>query len=803
MRRGESGEAETSVVGTVGSFLLNSSAASPHTKGRGGARVVASPPAPPAFVAASVGGPRSRYSTAALGSTQAGGLEFGRGGFYEAAAEDTWQPEESERRERRRMLKELAAVAAARALERRGEARDGERAPRCSAGSPETTARGGAPFDRGRAAEVAPDDLREGNAAGDLSRRMASRSAAEELRLGRSYVGPKWADPPYAMPLRLAAAARLTGFPDVELIEALEEWPRCGGLPLLFSGARERTVEVPNSSKSYKRAAEAHALLQREYGEGGMLLFKERPPWRHWRTAPYFCIPKRLYGKPRPGKWRSIHNHSAGTEAEGSLNDFIFQDRKIVLGSVASFAEKALRVKRANPDEEVGLWLCDFARAFPQLSVRWCDVPLQGMRWFHPERPLPEYAARRPPTAEEERRDMVYLFPCGFTLGARSSMMWFCRIAALFNHLLHHPLTPVATPLPDPSKFATEFYVDDTAYACTRSVYAALKRRTFEVCALVGDPARLISWEKDAKDGAFRTVQTFLGVDVDVGAETLSIPAPRIEDGRRRLRAAVGRSYMLTSELRSLVGCLSFAARCAPRAGRTFLRRFWDSLRCDGRPRRWTRINRGLRCDMQFWLKLWEAIPHVHLVPSASEPEGDGLIFTDASGHVTGDDGEVLRAGGFGAVNLELGEYFCGDWPEEAASLDINSLECLAVLMSALRWGSSWKGRKIVLRCDNQSSCAVLRSGVARDAALMVPIRHLHFDSIRHSYELHVRHIAGVENELADLSSRGLFEKFEETARAKGVTLTRVGVPVSVSDMLNRMKQARTARAAAAADRGR
>ena len=63
-------------------------------------------------------------------------------------------------------------------------------------------------------------------------------------------------------------------------------------------------------------------------------------------------------------------------------------------------------------------------------------------------------------------------------------------------------------------------------------------------------------------EGAIEATKEFLGILVDTIKGEQRISEDRIAVGLERLKELDGKSYVATRELRSLVGVLSFAARC-------------------------------------------------------------------------------------------------------------------------------------------------------------------------------------------------------------------------------------------------
>ncbi len=83
-----------------------------------------------------------------------------------------------------------------------------------------------------------------------------------------------------------------------------------------------------------------------------------------------------------------------------------------------------------------------------------------------------------------------------------------------------------------------------------------------------------------------------------------------------------------------------------------------------------------------------------------SEP--DSILSTDACLHGCG--------GVFGR------QYFHTGCPEDIieCQLHINALELLTIVIALKLWGAQLKVHRIIVICDNQSSCAVINNGSTR-----------------------------------------------------------------------------------------
>jgi len=106
-------------------------------------------------------------------------------------------------------------------------------------------------------------------------------------------------------------------------------------------------------------------------------------------------------------------------------------------------------------------------------------------------------------------------------------------------------------------------------------------------------------------------------------------------------------------------------------------------------------------------------------------------------------------------------EWFGGHWPSAATlKLSINHLELLTALGALKRWGPRLRGRKWILRCDNEVTVRAFNAGSARDPALAYLVRECYDCMMRNSFLVSLQHFPGVVNVLADLPSRLRFADF-------------------------------------------
>ena len=70
-------------------------------------------------------------------------------------------------------------------------------------------------------------------------------------------------------------------------------------------------------------------------------------------------------------------------------------------------------------------------------------------------------------------------------------------------------------------------------------------------------------------------------------------------------------------------------------------------------------------------------------------------------------------------------------------------------------WGQNWKGKKIVINCDNASSVRVLNTGFSRDLFMQSCLREICFFASIFEFQIRAKEISGLcENRIPDYLSR-------------------------------------------------
>lgn len=155
-------------------------------------------------------------------------------------------------------------------------------------------------------------------------------------------------------------------------------------------------------------------------------------------------------------------------------------------------------------------------------------------------------------------------------------------------------------------------------------------------------------------------------------------------------------------------------------------------------------VSSALRADLSWWRDILGAWSGRRVLPSPGWEE-DLRFFTDASGSV-------------GAGGLLGDRWWCLRWSAELISgsrsgYDIFWEEMFAIWVSLLIWGPSFRGRRVVLRCDNQACVASLASGRARRHPLVNDlIRRIVLLRLELGFDLRVVYVPTAENPADSLS---------------------------------------------------
>ncbi|CAG2202644.1 unnamed protein product [Mytilus edulis] len=124
--------------------------------------------------------------------------------------------------------------------------------------------------------------------------------------------------------------------------------------------------------------------------------------------------------------------------------------------------------------------------------------------------------------------------------------------------------------------------------------------------------------------------------------------------------------------------------------------------------------------------------------------------------------------------------FFHVEFPDAIVNeqLHINALEMLTVVVCLKLWGTKLRGKRIIIKCDNQVTVTVINTGRSRNQFLQSCLREICFVAAINEFELRAVHIAGVDNRLADMLSRWhLHNEFSVKLLLKGIAREKQHLP--------------------------
>ncbi|MES9902603.1 MAG: hypothetical protein ABW168_07960 [Sedimenticola sp.] len=249
--------------------------------------------------------------------------------------------------------------------------------------------------------------------------------------------------------------------------------------------------------------------------------------------------------------------------------------------------------------------------------------------------------------------------------------------------------------------------------------------------------------ESKEKACAPSTRMAFIGVYFDTEKMTLEITPERLIEIRNLVQTWLKKSEATKKQVQSLIGKLSFISSCV-RPGRVFVQRLLKFLREIYKAP--DTVNHILpdyvRKDLLWWHKFLPYYNGISMMSLSDWSAPDSIISTDAC---------LTGCGGFFG-----NKYFHVVFPElvDGQKWHINALELLAIVIALKLWGSQLNGKKVIMLCDNLSSCTVINKGSTRCDFLQSCLREICFLAALHEFEIRAKHISGVDNRVADYLSR-------------------------------------------------
>ena len=268
--------------------------------------------------------------------------------------------------------------------------------------------------------------------------------------------------------------------------------------------------------------------------------------------------------------------------------------------------------------------------------------------------------------------------------------------------------------------------VSNSIKSCDNELKAFLK-----TCDEIGVP---MAPEKTAGPSC---VLSFAGIELD----TAKMEARRPCDKRTKCRSPIldflHRKKVTLKELQSLIRFLNFTCSVIVPGG-TFLRRLINLTVGIKRPRYFLRLNRKARSDLQLWLIVLESYNgRSFFLDDIWLSSAKLRLYTDAAGSL-----------GYGTV---LGSHwFFGKWPNSWFGRNTIILELFPIVITISIWASKLGNKCILFHIDNQGLVEVINKKTTKDKRLLVLLRELVLQCLKHSVLFPVVRVPKVLNVKAD-----------------------------------------------------
>lgn len=247
---------------------------------------------------------------------------------------------------------------------------------------------------------------------------------------------------------------------------------------------------------------------------------------------------------------------------------------------------------------------------------------------------------------------------------------------------------------------------------------------------------------KDSKRVLPTHTMVFLGVLCDTETLTLLVTEERLLETLELLESWLRRDEASKRDFQVLLGKLHFISTCV-RQGRIFVSRlisFMKKLPKEDEHK----IPGEVRKDLFWWYRFLPDYNGVSMMSLQEWSQPDEVFCTDAC---------LTGCGGWSQDR----EFFHAEFPKfllDNRECSINALELLTIVVACKLWGRKWKGKRILVQCDNEASVVVTNTGRARDDFLQACLRELAFVTAKFEFEVRAVHIRGVDNRIPDALSR-------------------------------------------------
>ena len=153
-------------------------------------------------------------------------------------------------------------------------------------------------------------------------------------------------------------------------------------------------------------------------------------------------------------------------------------------------------------------------------------------------------------------------------------------------------------------------------------------------------------------------------------------------------------------------------------------------------------IPMSVRKDLLWWKAFLPQYNGISMMLLEEFSEPDALFSCDACPS--------------GCGGMMQDSYFHKEFPPfiQEIKLHINALELLTIVVALKLWGTKLRGKKVLILCDNMSSCRLINRGFSGDEFHQTCLREVCYTAALNEFIVRAQHIRTKENRLADILSR-------------------------------------------------
>ena len=508
----------------------------------------------------------------------------------------------------------------------------------------------------------------------------------------------------------------LVGYEHVELVQHLEF-----GFPLGLNTLPDLKSTTRNHGSAYQWYSHVDKFICTEIKEGGMAGPFKLAPWWNMVLSPVMTAHK------KPLSRRTVFDATFG---EKSLNNatpsdsYMGQPTHYTFPKIEDYREMILKSGKG-----AFMWKRDLSRFFLQLPLDPTEFHRVGVIWRG-----------------------LYFFFIGLAFGLRHSGLNGQRVTDAVAWILRG----LGQQSEDGKPFNVCNYVDDLGGV------EGDKARAEDAYSKLGSLFRDLGLDESLKKAEPPTTSiTFLGVQFDSVAMTMSVPPAKLTEVKAEIRLWMRRTTICKKELQSLLGKLFWVAKCVKYA-RVFMGRLLAQLRTMSsiKDTKKVKLQEESCKDILWWATYLEHYNGVNMIINDDPIPLSFNQLLDSPHDICA--GDATPTGG-GAWHGR--EYWCGNLPDHLLDpqIPIHIKEFWVLIVSSKLWGDTWTGRCIVLYCDNDSVCDTIRNKKPRDPALLSLLREFLYIVVTKKFFPVVRKIGTRENKVADFISR----RFDRQAATK------------------------------------